>query len=80
MSPVSSAKRFKRITKMPGLNVPEKTLIKLLHAGDFEEAILCHLLEQADQIRSALDYPLGFHIMPIGSEELGGRLVKELKK
>ncbi len=80
LSPVSSAKRFKRVAKMPGLDVPEKTLNKLLNADDFEEAILSHLLEQADQIRSALDYPLGFHIMPIGSEELGGRLVKELKK
>jgi 5,10-methylenetetrahydrofolate reductase len=80
LAPVSTAKRFKRISKMPGLNVPEKTFTKLSKADDFEEAILCHLLEQADQIRSALDYPLGFHIMPIGSEELGGRLVKELKK
>ena len=80
LSPVASAKRFKRIAKMPGLDVPEKTLNKLLNADDFEETILCHLLEQADRIRSALDYPLGFHIMPIGSEELGGRLVKELKK
>ena len=80
LSPVSSAKRFKRIAKMPGLNVPEKILNKLVNTDDFEDAILCHLLEQADKIRSALDYPLGFHIMPIGSEELGGRLVKELKK
>lgn len=80
LAPVATAKRFKRITKMPGLDVPEKTLTKLLNADDFEDAILSHLLEQADQIRSALDYPLGFHIMPIGSEELGGRLVKELKK
>lgn len=80
LSPVASAKRFKRIAKMPGLNVPEKTLNKLFNADDFEDAILCHLLEQADRIRSATDYPLGFHIMPIGSEELGGRLVKELKK
>ena len=80
LAPISSAKRFKRIAKMPGLDVPEKTLTKLMNADDFEEAILCHLLEQADQIKSALDYPLGFHIMPISSEELGGRLVKELKK
>lgn len=80
LSPVSTAKRFKRIAKMPGLDVSDKTLCKLSKADDFEDAILCHLLEQADLIRSALDYPLGFHIMPIGSEVLGGKLVKELKK
>ncbi len=79
LSPISSARRFKRVANMTGLDIPENTYYKLINADDFEESILSHLLEQADQMRSQLDYPIGFHIMPIGSEELGGVLVKELK-
>jgi hypothetical protein len=39
------------------------------------------LLEIADDLKSNLSkYPIGFHIMPLGNDLLGKRLVEELKR
>ncbi|MCW4014285.1 MAG: methylenetetrahydrofolate reductase [Candidatus Bathyarchaeota archaeon] len=80
LAPVASAKRFKSISRMPGINISEATKRRLTDADDFESAMVSELSEMADVLKAGVDYPLGFHIMPIGSDELGCRLVKELKK
>ncbi len=80
LAPVASAKRFKAICKMPGIRISESTERRLVGSDDFESAIISELTEMVDVLKSSVDYPLGFHVMPIGSDELGCRLVKELKK
>jgi homocysteine S-methyltransferase len=80
LAPIASAKRLKSISKMPGIKIDESTKKRLIESNDFESAIISELTEMADVIKSDIDYPIGFHIMPIGSDELGCRLVKELKK
>lgn len=80
LAPVASARRFKTISRMPGINISEATKRRLCDSNDFESAMVSELSELADVLKEEVDYPIGFHIMPIGSDELGCRLVKELQK
>jgi homocysteine S-methyltransferase len=80
LAPISSTKKLKVISKMPGINIPEKIKKRVSSSEDFESALISELAEVADSLRYDTSYPLGFHIMPIGSDELGCRLAKELIK
>ncbi len=80
LAPVSTSKRLRAISRMSGVDISDETKKRLTNSNDFKCAMVSELSELADSLRSELDYPIGFHIMPIGSDELGTRLVKELKK
>jgi hypothetical protein len=65
---------------MPGIDIRESTLEKLEKNPEFVEGIVSHLAEVADELKQSLStYSIGFHIMPIGSDEAGQKLVEELK-
>lgn len=77
----SNIKKFKTITQMPGVSINSEIISKMERGPTYKETLLSHLLETRDKIKSNLKgYSIGFHIMPMGSDELGGRLVEEIKK
>jgi 5,10-methylenetetrahydrofolate reductase len=64
---------------MPGIKIRETTLEKLEKSPDFVEGVVTHLTEVVDDLKSSLStYSIGFHLMPIGSDEATHRLVEEI--
>ncbi|MBN1682638.1 methylenetetrahydrofolate reductase [Candidatus Bathyarchaeota archaeon] len=77
----SSYKKFKTINLMPGVLIKPGIINKFEKSSNYKETLLSHLLETSDKIESNLkSYKIGFHVMPMGSDELGGKLVEEIKK
>jgi 5,10-methylenetetrahydrofolate reductase len=77
----SNFKKFKSITTMPGVSINPEIILKMERSTNYKDTLLTHLLETRDEIESNLKrYSIGFHIMPMGSDELGGKLVEEIKK
>jgi 5,10-methylenetetrahydrofolate reductase len=79
LAPTSTPRRLRAVSKMPGIKIGETTLQKLENSPDFVGGIVSHLAEVADELKSSLStYSIGFHLMPIGSDEATHRLVDEL--
>lgn len=80
LAPTSTPKRLRTISKMPGINIRETTLNKLEKNPDFLEGVVIHLAEVADELKSNLStYSIGFHLMPIGSDDATHKLVDEIR-
>ena len=79
LSPTSTLRRLRTISQMPGIKIRKTTLEKLDQSPDFIESVVTHLTEVVDDLKSSLStYSIGFHLMPIGSDEATHRLVEEL--
>ena len=81
LSPASTLKRLRSIAQMPGIHIPEKVLTRFENTSDFHGEMQCHLLGIADEVKAKLNgYSIGFHVMPMGSDEMGIKLVEELTR
>jgi 5,10-methylenetetrahydrofolate reductase len=79
LAPTSTPRRLRAVSQMPGIKIRETTLEKLENDTDFVEGVVEHLAGVVDDLKSGLStYSIGFHLMPIGSEEATNRLVEEL--
>ncbi|HIH89300.1 TPA: hypothetical protein HA344_08860 [Candidatus Bathyarchaeota archaeon] len=79
LAPTSTPRRLRAVSQMPGIKIRDTTLEKLEGNPDFLGGIVSHLAEVADDLKSSLStYSIGFHLMPIGSDEATHRLVEEL--
>jgi hypothetical protein len=64
---------------MHGIKIRDKTLEKLEKCPDFVEGVVTHLIEVVDNLKSSLStYSIGFHLMPIGSDEATHKRVEEM--
>ena len=78
-APTSTPRRLRAVSQMPGIKIRDTTLAKLEGNPDFVGGVVSHLAEVADELKSSLStYSIGFHLMPIGSDEATHRLVEEL--
>lgn len=82
LSPQSSEKALNKVLKFLHMKIPEQSLNKLKRSDDFVNELMIMCLEIADEIKSALSpkYKIGFHIMPLGRDDLGRKLVEELRR
>jgi len=82
LSPQPSEKALNRVLKFLHTKIPEQSLNKLKRSDDFANELIMMCLEIADEIKSALSpkYKIGFHIMPLGRDDLGRKLVEELRR
>jgi 5,10-methylenetetrahydrofolate reductase len=79
LAPTSTPRRLRAVSQMPGIKIRETTLEKLEKSPDFVGGVVTHLAEVVDDLKSSLStYSIGFHLMPIGSDEATHRLVDEL--
>lgn len=79
LAPTSTPRRLRAVSQMPGIKIRENTLEKLEKNPDFVGGVVTHLAEVVDELKSSLStYSIGFHLMPIGSDEATHRLVDEL--
>jgi methionine synthase / methylenetetrahydrofolate reductase(NADPH) len=79
LAPTSTLRQLRAVSQMPGLKIRDLTLEKLERNSDFVGGVVSHLTSVADDLKSSLStYSIGFHLMPIGSDEATNRLVKEL--
>lgn len=79
IAPTSTPRRLRAVTQMPGIKIRGTTLEKLEKNPDFVGGVVAHLAGVVDELKSSLStYSIGFHLMPIGSEEATRRLVEEL--
>jgi len=79
--PAASLKRFRNVSRMPGIRVPVKVEQRLEKALDYKREMLITLLELVDEVKTKLNgYSIGFHVMPLGSDEMGLKLVEELTR
>jgi 5,10-methylenetetrahydrofolate reductase len=77
--PAATLKKFRSVSRMPGIQVPEKVKHRLENANDYCGEMISTLLDLTDDVKIKLRrYSLGFHIMPMGSNEMGLKLVEEL--
>ena len=80
LSPAGTLKKFHNISQMTGIYVPIQVKERLENTNDYQGEMLSILLELVDDLKSNLSgYSIGFHVMPIGSDELAIKLVEELK-
>ena len=82
LSPQPSAKALNKVRKFLHSEIPEQSLNRLKRSDDFVEELIMMCLEIADELKSALSpkYKIGFHIMPLGHDDLGRKIVEELRK
>lgn len=82
LSPQPSEKALNKVLKFLRMEIPEKYLNKLKRSNDFANELIMMCLEIADEIKSALSpkYKIGFHIMPLSRDDLGRKLVEELRR
>jgi 5,10-methylenetetrahydrofolate reductase len=79
LAPMSTPRRLRAVSQMPGIKIRDTTLEKLEGNPDFVGGVISHLADVADDLKSSLStYSIGFHLMPIGSDEATNRLVREL--
>ena len=79
LAPTSTPRRLRAVSQMPGIKIRDTTLEKLEKSPDFVEGVVTHLAEVVDDLKSSLStYSIGFHLMPIGSDEATNRLVEEM--
>jgi methylenetetrahydrofolate reductase (NADPH) len=79
--PAATLKKFRSVSRMPGIQVPEKIEYRLENAKDYRSEMISTLLELIDDVKAKLNgYSLGFHIMPMGNDEIGLKLVEELTR
>lgn len=82
LSPQPSKKALNKVLKFLHMKIPEQSLNKLKHSDDFANESIMICLEIADEIKSALSpkYKTGFHIMALGYDDLGRKVVEELRR
>ncbi|MBE0520090.1 methylenetetrahydrofolate reductase [Candidatus Bathyarchaeota archaeon] len=82
LSPQPSEKALNNVLKFLHTKIPEQSLNKLKRSDDFANELIMMCLEIADEVKSALSprYKIGFHIMPLGCDDLGRKLVEELRR
>ena len=79
LAPTSTPRRLRAVSHMPGIKIRDTTLEKLEKSPDFIEGVVTHLAGVVDDLKSSLStYSIGFHLMPIGSDEATNRLVEEM--
>ena len=82
LSPQPSEKTLNKVLKFLRTKIPEQSLNRLKRSDDFAEELIMMCLEIAEEVKSALSpkYKIGFHIMPLGRDDLGRKLVEELRR
>lgn len=82
LSPQPSEKALNKVLKFLHTKIPDRSLNKLKRSDDFANELMIMCLEIADEVKSALSpkYKIGFHIMPLGRDDLGRKLVEELRR
>lgn len=81
LSPQSSEKALRKVLRFLHTEISEQWLTRLKRTGDFAEDCMIMCLEIADELKSALSskYKIGFHVMTLGNDHLGEKIVKELR-
>lgn len=81
LSPQPSEKALNRVLKFLHAEIPEQGLSRLKCSDDFAEELIIMCSEIADELKSALSpkYKIGFHVMPLGHDDLGRKIVEELR-
>jgi len=82
LSPQPSEKALNKVLKFLHTKIPEKYLNRLKRSDNFANELITMCLEIADELKSALSpkYKIGFHIMPLGCDDLGRKVVEELRR
>jgi len=82
LSPLPSEKTLKRVLKFLHVEMPERLLKRLKRSDDFANDLIMICLEIADELKSTLSpkYKIGFHVMPLGYDDLGRKIVEELRR
>lgn len=79
LAPTSTPRRLRGVSQMPGIKIRDTTLKKLENSPDFIGGVVQQLAGVVDDLKSSLStYSIGFHLMPIGSDEATSRLVEEI--
>jgi len=81
-SPQPSEKALKRLLKFLHAEISEQWLNRLKCSDSFAEELILMYLEIAGKLKSALSfkYKRGFHIMTLGHDDLGRKIMEELRK
>ena len=81
LSPQPSEKALNKLVRFLRVEMPKSSADRLRRSGDFAGEMLSVCLEIADELKSALSpkYKIGFHIMPLGYDDLGRKLVEGLR-
>ena len=75
-----SWKSLNRILNFLKIGLPNQMKNRFDRASEFEEELNMILLEIADDLKSALSkYQIKFHILPLGNDLLGKKLIDELR-
>lgn len=82
LSPQPSEKALNKVLKFLQAEIPEQSLNRLKRSDDFAEELIMMCLEIADELKSALSpkYKIGFHVMALGHDDLGRKIVEELRR
>lgn len=82
LSPQPSEKALNKVLKFLHTKIPDQSLNKLKWSDDFANELMIMCLEIADEVKSALcpKYKVGFHVMPLDRDDLGRKLVEELRR
>lgn len=80
LTPISSKQMLERIVKIPYVEISEELRGRLKRSRNIAEESVKLCLEIADELKSNLSYKykLGFHVMPLGQDEIGGKIVEGL--
>jgi 5,10-methylenetetrahydrofolate reductase len=81
LSPIGSRMVLENILRIPSFKISTEIEEKLRKSTNIAETSLELCLEVAKRLKSELasKYKIGFHLMPFGNDELGERIVKELR-
>ncbi len=85
VTPLSSKEEMEYIeNNIPQVNVPKKVKTRLIESENFISESIQYSLELSKKIREEVQHreisnKIGIHIVPGGSEEVAGNLIKEVK-
>lgn len=81
LSPQPSEKALNRVLIFLHAEIPEQGLSRLKCSDDFANELIIMCLEIADESKSTLSpkCKIGFHVMPLGNDDLGRKIVEELR-
>lgn len=82
LSPQPSERALNKVLKFLHAEISEQSLNRLKQSDDFAEELIMMCLEIADELKSALSpkYKIGFHVMALGHDDLGRKIVEELRR
>ncbi len=82
LSPISSGNFLYKLTRIPYVRMPKSLIERFMRSEDVARESVEACLELADKLKSELAYKyrIGFHIIPMGQDDLGREIVRGLRR